>query len=106
MAELLNINLYENVPVTQRHIELMKTQLEAYREKASERPEYNSYVDEITKEINIMRQKFDSAERKQQKAVAMMVQKQQEVIDKAKQEQQMKELLLKTIIGHAVSATG
>ena len=55
----MNISPGAGVPVTQGHIDFMTTQLKAYQNKAAKRPEFNPYVHEIVKEIELMRREID-----------------------------------------------
>jgi hypothetical protein len=47
--------------VTQGHIDFMTTQLKAYQKKASKRPEFTPYVNEIAKEIELMRRELEAS---------------------------------------------
>jgi len=60
MAAEMDINPSAGVPVTQGHIDFMKTQLNAYQIKASIRPEFMPYVNEIAEKIEEMQRELDS----------------------------------------------
>jgi len=47
------------VPVKQGHIDFMFSQLAAYKKKAAKRPEFEIYVHELVKEIELMRRELD-----------------------------------------------
>jgi hypothetical protein len=55
----MNITPYVSTPVTQGHIDFMFEQLEAYKKKATQKPEFMSYVHQIVKEIELMRREYD-----------------------------------------------
>jgi hypothetical protein len=55
----LDISPYVGVPVKQGHIDFMFKQLDAYKKKAALHPEFEPYVHEIVKEIELMRRELD-----------------------------------------------
>ena len=55
----LDIGPYVGVPVNQGHIDFMFKQLDAYKKKAALHPEFEPYVHEIVKEIELMRRELD-----------------------------------------------
>lgn len=55
----LDINPAIGVPVKQGHIDFMFKQLDVYKKKAAIKPEFKIYVNEIVKEIELMRREFD-----------------------------------------------
>jgi Tfp pilus assembly protein PilO len=57
---VLNISSAIGVPIKQGHIDFMTVQLDAYRRKAAKRPEFEHYVHEIEKEIEVMRRELGS----------------------------------------------